>query len=145
MFPNIQVRLCYFHVLKAMKEKRGKLGLIPLMKHNKSLRTWLKHINQIFWFPIALIPRVWDCMFARLDEDMQSHPQVLAMKAYMESTYIHTSFPIMPGLPKFSPFMTNLFEYEDEVTTNNNSESNNFRVNTRFGRRPNINKFCSSK
>ena len=40
VFPDIQVRLCYFHITKAIKDKKGKLGLIAAMKKNIGLCTW---------------------------------------------------------------------------------------------------------
>ena len=145
VFSGIKVRLCYFHISDAIRKNKARLGLVPLGKKNKSLKTWMCSLSQMFWFPPQLIPNTWAAMWDQLDADMKTNEKVLGMRQYMQNTWIPTAFPICKKSTKFDVLTTNLFDIEDSETNNNTMESYNARLKTRFGTHPNIFRLSTCK
>ena len=144
VFPGIDTKLCWFHTSDAQQMRKAKLGLLPIIRQNKSLKGWTSMLNQMNWVPPTSMPRVWELLWDQLDESMKENAKVLQMKDYMERNWVPTSLPLKKNATKFDVLMTNHFDSVDDETNNNISEAYNARLKIRFGNHPNIFRLCQS-
>ena len=138
VFPGIDTKLCWFHTSDAQRKTKGKLGLLPLIRQNKSLKWWTAKLNQMNWVPPTSMPKVWALLWDQLDDSMKENAKVLEMKQYMERNWVPTSLPLKKNAKRFDVLMTNHFDTVDGETNNNISEGYNARLKIRFGNHPNL-------
>ena len=140
-FPNVDIRVCHFHVADAIRRHCSSLGLTRLIRSNKNFQAFYERCRNISYFPFNLWPELWKKMKSSLSPSMQRHSGVAKFIEYMEATWIPVEFPFLPNAVLFNPSITCLFQGDDGIITNNFCESYNARLKLKFGNNPNFYQF----
>ena len=83
VFPGMQIRLCSFHVIDAMRRHANTTGLRPVIKHNPNFSQFYYRVRQIYFFPITIWPRLWKLLKSKLDKDTLDIPAVEGYLHYL--------------------------------------------------------------
>ena len=87
-FPNVNIRVCHFHVADAIRRHCSSLGLTRLIRSNKNFQAFYERCRNIFYFPSHLWPELWKKMKSSLSPSMQRHSGVAKFIEYMEANWI---------------------------------------------------------
>ena len=85
VFKNVQIRLCRFHIVDAIRVNGDKVGLRRLIKDHNDLKRFYNKVRQIFFFPPPLWPRTWKLMVDLLSREVRDHPTVAKFLEYLVS------------------------------------------------------------
>ena len=88
VFPRATPRLCRFHITDGIRRNGNTGGLRPIINKNHSFKQFYKRVQQIFFFPIHLWPRIWHLILDDLDRETKEEPAVDKFLSYLVSQLI---------------------------------------------------------
>ena len=85
VFPWVQVRLCRFHVVDAIRRNADGKGLRSVKNRRADFKRFYTRIRQVFFFPTELWPRLWKIMYNELGDETKEIPGVQPFADYVVS------------------------------------------------------------
>jgi hypothetical protein len=126
-FPNSKIELCYFHVMDAIRKYISSHGFRPILKNHEDFEKFFRRFCQLFFFPTAYCPRLLTLSIDELETRTKELPVVIQCLSYIKSPWAPDRGPIRPKSCLYHPDLTCLFESDDVILTNNDSEAYNQR------------------
>ena len=87
VLPNIQPRLCRFHIVDAIRRKANSLGLRPLINRSSDMKIFYGRLQQIFFFPINIWHQIWKLLKRELGDELREQPAVQSFILYLVSAF----------------------------------------------------------
>ena len=85
VLPNVQPRLCRFHIVDAIRRNANSLGLRPLINRRSNMKNFYGRLQQIFFFPISIWHRIWGLLQREMGAEISEHPAVQNFLIYLVS------------------------------------------------------------
>ena len=86
VFPCVQVRLCRFHVVDAIRRQADGRGLRRVINSHSDFKKLYTRSRQVFFFPTELWPQLWEHMKKQLSDATQDIEAVQNFLVYMVSS-----------------------------------------------------------
>ena len=85
VFPSVQIRLCRFHIIDAIRRYCNSKGLRGIINRRADFKRFYTRIRQVFFFPCHMWPRLFKLLVEQLGPETKAIPGVMDFVDYMVS------------------------------------------------------------